>query len=333
MITRTHAVLSALLVVQCVVIAFVVAPWGRDAEGASAPLLPEIATEDPARLTIEAAGDARVVIERAATGYVLPAYGGYPADGERVRALLEVLRGAKARTPVATRARSHATLRVADDAFERRVTLGVAGGGAKAEGGQDLTLFVGTSPQYQVHNVRRAGDDRVFEARGLALWQLDTKADAWIEHSLVEVPYERVTKVALENARGRFSLEREGDGWTLRDTSGAALAVDATKAEALVRELSSIWVARPVGARDDAAHGLASPAARIALTLGPNAAVAGEEAAGAAVEERVILVGSALAGDEGLRHVALADGAVTAAASEGALTRALSATIDDVRAP
>lgn len=301
--TRTHRILLALLVVQVLLVVAVRAPWRETGGSVRRPLVPELADQTVTKLTIEGPADDSVVLERAGEGYALPELGGYPVDGARIDELLAALKGLAVRAPVVSRAKHHETLRVAEDAFERRVTLETSGG-AKA------VLYVGTSPQYQVQNVRREGEDDVFEVRGLSTWQVRADAQSWVARQVLEIPVERARRVTIANAQGSFVFEKVGDSWRgPADMDGEASAE-------LVRALATVWATRAIGARDDAAQGFATPAARVTFEVAGNAE-------SDPVTTTTLLVGAPVEGGEGERYVSREDWGFAAAVSEAAVLKAL----------
>lgn len=327
---RAHLVLAAVLVFQLVVIALLAAPWsGEQVADRGALLVPDLAAKTPDRIAIETGEGERVELARTDAGWTLPEVDGYPVDDKRVDELLDALEQVRVRRPVVSSARYHERLEVADGKFQKRLRVWAGGDEPIAD------LYFGTSPQYQVQHVRRAGEDAVYEARGLASWQLRTRADGWVDKHLVDVPVERVARVELTNASGSLALVRDGEqGWRL----DGGPAVDEDKADALVRQLASLWISRPVGRRDDAEHGFAEPAARWVLVVTPEDAgdedgsgdEGAGEAAGAKEPERItVLVGRE---DDGDRLVTREDFGYTAAVSPSSVEKALTASVSSLAA-
>ena len=133
-------------------------------------------------------------------------------------------------------------MKVTDDAHERRVRIW----GANDEPLADL--YLGTSPNYQVSHVRRAGEDAVFEARGLSAWDLRTDEASWVRKAFVDAPADAVLSVSVQNVHGRFTLERDTAAedepqWRLAD-GVTPRPLDDGKVDAFVQSIAGLPVDR-----------------------------------------------------------------------------------------
>jgi hypothetical protein len=130
------------------------------------------------------------------------------------------------------------------------------------------TLYVGTSPSYGVAHVRVKGQDQVYLATGLSSSDAAVRAASWIDTLYLSLEQEQVTRIALENANGRFEFVRDEAGtWSM-----AGLAADETlrssAVTSLVSRISSLRMVAPLGTEEEADYGLASPAATITVQAG-----------------------------------------------------------------
>lgn len=229
-------------------------------------LLIDAETVDAAgRIRISESDETSVVLAKDGEAWTLADFDGFPTDAELVDEMLDVLRSIEVRRPVVTRARYHAKLGVADDDYQRKVEIFDAGVEADAE--PSVTLYIGTSPAFRVSHVRLAGDDAVYEARGVEMWKFRTRPAQWIEKKLVDLRYDQVQTITLENDSGAFTLERSGEeGWrVVAPEARRDLVLDSPSVDSLVRGAVGLWITDPVGRRDDEAHGFAAPAAVVRL--------------------------------------------------------------------
>jgi hypothetical protein len=295
-VTRAHKLLAALLAVQVILLVIARGPWaGNRGRTESGPLLPELESVTAQKIEIEDADGKSVVLEREGQAWALETQGGYPADTSRVRQLLTDLAAARKGRPVVSSGRYHKALKVADGAFERRVRLWDG-----TDRSPRVELYVGTSPSYQASNVRRGGDDRVFEASGINAFDLSAAPDAWVDRNLVSVSSGDVTAIEVKNRGGRFALEKRDGVWKVTQPAArAGRTADSDKVMEFLRPLAPLSLESPVGAREPA-QGLDDPAAMVVLKTGGPVASAAE--ANPAAKVVTLLVGAEKA-DTGGRFV------------------------------
>jgi hypothetical protein len=288
--SRTQWVLGGILAVQ-VLLLIIAAPWSNEAGLESAhALLPELESFTPARLEIQETDDRSVTLERGDDGWVLADETGFPADGSKVEELLDNLEAIEVRRPVVTQSRYHDTFKVATDDYERRLRIW-----KDADEDPEVELFVGTSSNYRVSNVRVEGDDRVYEARDLGVYDLRTDPTSWIRRAFVDVPADDITRLVVSNGHGRFEIAREDDRWKVVEPAGASdRELDGAAVDALVRSIASLRLSEPAGAADSPAYGLDDPAATVEIA---------HRTAGETAEEVLeVRVGAEVEGEEGKRY-------------------------------
>ncbi|KAA6183328.1 DUF4340 domain-containing protein [Thiohalocapsa marina] len=210
--------------------------------------------EQIATIRIDAGeGDASVTLTRGEAGWVLPELGDFPASGTRIDQLLDSLAALRRPLPVATSAAARTRFRVADDDFERRLTL-------RGKDGDIRTLIVGDSPGFRRLFARLDGEDAIYDLR-LALFDLSAEADDWVSRDQLRLDRERITRVA-------------GPDWTLRrDEAGNWQLQDQVKppAEAVVGDLlttlSALSYRGVLGLEEQPAHGLETPLLTLDIEL------------------------------------------------------------------
>ena len=141
----------------------------------------------------------------------------YPASEATVDTVLGPLAEAQLTWPVADSREAAERFETADDNYQHRVAL-------VTDGGDEQHLYFGTSPAYRQVHVRR-GDQADVHAIALNSVDLNAKADAWLDRSLLQVDLEPVSSVTL----GDRSVQRQEDGWQLADDAGATLDQGAWK--------------------------------------------------------------------------------------------------------
>lgn len=266
--SRTQTILAAVLAVQLVLIVLVRAPWAdRNAPADAHPLLPELAELDVTRIEIGDPDDPAVTLTRGADGWSIAQLDGFPATGSKIEGAIESLRDLTVRRPVATNPRYHGTFEVADDDPQGRVRVWGDGDDPAAD------LLLGSSPNYRALDVRRAGDDDVYEVEGLSAYDLSDDPAAWAEKTLFDVPRDAVVGVRLTNAAGEIALERGEEGWRLTAPPElAGVEPDADALETFLGAVSSLRLAEPAGPVDPAAQGLDAPVAVLELRTGGGSA-------------------------------------------------------------
>lgn len=227
---------------------------------ASGPLLPALDPRSAARIVL-AAGDARVVIERATDGWALPDAFGHPARTERVEGLLDRLAGLSNRD----------LLSVAPDA---RADYGVGEGATSVEvfdaSGTSLGGVLqgapapGSAARPPGSFVRPLGAAEVYRAPRLP--PIPVQAAVWLDARLVAfeptlVRSLRARGPALGPGAGELALERQDvDRWS--DASGPV----ATRAvNALLERLRALFFDEVVAA--GTAPELEAPDLALVLTL------------------------------------------------------------------
>ena len=303
-----QTILTVALLAQVLLLVLLKGTFSGSVEaGTVRPFLPELDGLVAARLAIEDGEGGSVGLSLQGEGWTLDEADGYPVDGSKVDAMLEDLRGLKIRRPVVTSSRYHDQLKVGDDDHERRIRIW-----SDPAGEPEVDFLVGSSPNYRISDVRRQGEDEVYEVMGLSAWDIQADTVSWIEKKVVDVPADEVTGLKITNSNGVFELARQDGVWTVVDGAPGG-DLDQTAVDSLVRAYSSIFLAEPVG-KVDASHGLESPVAMVELIRGGPAAAAAVAADTdpAAGIESVEDVDDGLMVDDGLVEIADADPAADA---------------------
>ncbi len=174
------------------------------------PLL-AIASTDVQKLVIQGE-DSSAILEKSDSGWVLPELQGLPVNVSKVDEILEKLESAKTGWPVASSSSSHERLEVADDAFQRKISIGLESGGEKQ-------LLMGTSPGYRSIHARVEGEDDIYNVK-LAKFDFPDSHDDWLDRNLLEL--ENVNRIKANGVE----VEKVESEWQL---VGAPLNTDQTQ--------------------------------------------------------------------------------------------------------
>ena len=197
--------------------------------------------ESPASLTLNRSGDA----------WVIAGLGDFPADGGRVDQLLTRLAEIKRPLPVATSLEARTRHKVADDRFERRLTL-------KAGEQPVATLILGDSPGFRRTFARSAEDEAIYDL-DLPLFEVSQRQDDWLARDQLRIDRETIERVSAAD----WTLVKGEDGWRLEGSDGAP---DQAAVDDLLARISSLAYRGVLGTEDDPGYGQSEPS--LVLTLG-----------------------------------------------------------------
>ncbi len=251
---RHQRILIAVLAIQ--VVLTVVVFWPKSALSASEPLLSGLKASDIVGMTMTET-DGRTLELRQVTGeWVLPSADNYPVVGDKVTPVVDKLLAMDTGRLVARTASSHRRLQVSETDFVRRITLQTASGSRH-------TVYLGSSPTYNVSHVRVDGREETYLASGLSSWEFSAAPSAWINTSFVEFARDQLTEVQISNAKGTVVLTKDDLGlWSAQGLVGdqATDTIDL----ALMRS-SSVLMTKPLGRQLLPEYGLDQPALTVTL--------------------------------------------------------------------
>ena len=245
--------LGALLAVQLLA-AILLASGGRgslDPAALDQPLL-GVEPDQVTSLTIEGNDGERVRLRKSGDGWVLAGLGDFPADGAKVERLVEQLAGLKRPLPVATSPEALKRHQVADDRFERKVSLGA--------GDETLaTLILGDSPGFRRLFARPGGESAVYDI-DLALFDASERRDDWIARDALRVPKEQIEEISTPD----WTLVKGEEGWQLK---GSGTAPDQAAVDGLLSRLSGLGYRGVLGTEDKPEYNQAAPMLELTLRL------------------------------------------------------------------
>ncbi len=255
---RHQQILAGILVVQ--IILGVITFWPRSGSaGAAQPVFPDLKVEDIVTLTITDDKGAHIVLRRSGENWSLAEADDYPARASSITPILDKFTKLNTATLVARTESSHKALQVADDNFLRRIDIGM-------KDGTTHTFYLGSSPRYTATHFRVAGQAETYLTADLSAWEMNPAATSWIDTSYRSLDSAKVTEVTLQNANGTFRLVKSGEQWTLADLAGDESIAPGKTAD-IVNKAARITLQRPLGLKEEASYGLATPAATVTLTM------------------------------------------------------------------
>jgi hypothetical protein len=244
--------LAALLAVQ--LLAALLLDWGgRGTLNPAAADTPLLAFDPKAITALRIQGGGQdLVLSRGDTGWLVASLGDFPAEGAKVDALLDKLAGLKRPLPVATSRDALARHKVADDRFERKMTLEV-GDQAVA------TLLLGDSPGFKRQFVR-PGDESAIYDLDLPLFEVSNRTDDWLVRDQLRLDTDKVSSIAA----GDWTLTKGKDGWEL---AGSDAKPDAAAVTNLLNKLGSFGYRGVLGTVDQPEYDQAAPVLDLHLQL------------------------------------------------------------------
>jgi hypothetical protein len=256
---KANRLLGALLALQ-LLLAWWVFSVGDDlsAQPPSAALL----AFEPAQITsirIAGAPGEELVLDKSDAAWVLPTAWNAPADASQVEQFLQRLHGLQQGLPVAGTAGARQRFEVAEEKFQRHVTL-------LAAGEPVASVYFGTSPGLRKVHARNAGADRVY-AVSFAIYEAPDQADDWLDKALLRIGENELRAIEFDGLSLTRAAGEEASGsapWQLLGAdAGADLQQD--KATALAAAVARLQVRKVLGDADQPVYQQAAPRLRLRL--------------------------------------------------------------------
>ena len=253
-----NRILAVVLALQIVLVAVVFWPRPASSVAGGESLFVELEADQIVRLTISGADGNPILLAKSPDVWVLPEADDYIVQGSKINEFLGRIVELKADRLVTQTPASHKRLKVAEDAFERRIEFELADG-------TKHRLYLGTSPTYGVAHVRADGQDDVYLVSGLSASDAGVRASDWVDAVYFSVPVDQIVALTLEDKNGRLEFEKDDGGtWTLKD-----LAPDETLLEnnvkTLASRIASVQMLRPLGKTEQSGYGLQEPGAVVTI--------------------------------------------------------------------
>jgi hypothetical protein len=173
----------------------------------------------------------------------------------KVEDLLTKLGTIEKRIPVATSEAAIKRFKVAEDAYERRVTLEDADGVLG-------TIYLGDSPGFRRLFVRAEGEQAVYEA-DLALFDASEKADDWTQKTALRIAQDDIKRVEIAD----ILLTQEEGEWKLAGLAGNR-NLDQDAVSDLIRTLANLSYSGVLGRENNPEYGQDAPVLIYQMTSG-----------------------------------------------------------------
>lgn len=216
--------LIILLFVQLLLVVGIFA-WNQNQQSVpdAQPLL--LATDLEADKIVIRDANASVTLQKVNGLWQLPDLKQLPVDEQKLRDLLDKLKGTKLTWPVTTSATSHERFDVSEKKFQRHVEF--YKGDQKA-----VDLFLGTSPGFKKIHLRKQGDDSVYAVQ-LNSFEFATGNNDWLKKDLLAF------KDAQQITATDFSLRKNNHTWEFVNSSDK---VDSVKANELANAFANLQI-------------------------------------------------------------------------------------------
>ncbi|MFO0724586.1 MAG: DUF4340 domain-containing protein [Myxococcota bacterium] len=185
---------------------------------------------------------------------------GYPVDATKIDTLLKNVEKLKAGAPVVEKESFFKKLEVADDEYQRKVTL--------THDGKEISFFLGSSPGFKRVHLRKAGEKAVVSVEGLAVWDVGSRAQDWVERAYYKIPENDVWAVNLKNSKGALRIEKAPGGEWAVIGAKASEAPKKSAIDDLVRKVATVNLEEPVGKAEKPEYGLQNPTTVVELLTG-----------------------------------------------------------------
>ena len=248
---RHNQILVGVLVVQIILSLLVFWPKSSAAVE-SAPLFPDLESDDIVALTIADADGNSITLRQVTGNWVLPEADDYPAQADKITPVLERITGLTTGRLVTRTDASHKRLQVAPNDFVRRIEFETAGG-------EQHVLPLGSSPSYGATHFRVDRQSETYLAGDLSTWDMNATAASWVDTAYLNVPQTDITKLTLENANGVFVFTRDEEGNWAMDGLAEGETLAETKVTSAVRQASWFNMTAPLGKEELDAYGMDEP--------------------------------------------------------------------------
>ena len=263
-LNRLQQILIGLLIVQIALGTALL--WPRQAAAESVPLLGDVTLDSITGLVIADSTGTSLAFHKTAEGWVMPDNANYPAKESEITKTLEELLDTTTARLVTKTATSHKPLKVAEDAFERKLTI-------KTADGSTYEVLVGTLASTAANHVRLLPGDEVYLSSELAYYRIYTTLSSWADTAYVSAASTDVTSLSLENANGIFKFERIDEATWKMDGVPSDREFNQNNLTSLVSRFTSLRLEEPVALLKDARpeYGLDDPQCVVsAMTSGDN---------------------------------------------------------------
>ena len=203
--------------------------------------------------------DNSFTLEKAEKEWVLVDAEGYPLEQEKVAGFLAKVKKIRTSELIAESSNYFDRLKVADDEFERKITLKTAQ--------EEITFFIGSANGQDKCHFRLKGEQSVYLSEGLLPWDIYDVAAGWIYPRYFEAPEDDIWSVSLKTrGKTQFAINKNVAGaWTLPN---GQLVRNQKKLKAILAKASRVIIDQPIGKTRKPEYGFASPLHELTIRTG-----------------------------------------------------------------
>jgi hypothetical protein len=222
-----NLLLGAVLVVQLVLASTLI--WSEQDFAAAPAKGPLVAFDKDGidTIVIAADKDTSVTLSKGDDGWEVPARADFPASHGKVDKILTTLAGMKPRLPVATSDDARKRFHVADDSFQRRLSL-------KKGGDTVATVYFGDSAGPDRVFARLSGKDAIYEVN-FGVREAKTDPVFWLDTEYLARSLKDIKRIDMPDV----SIVRDGDSWKVASVPDGK-TTDVRKASAVVSRVSTL---------------------------------------------------------------------------------------------
>jgi hypothetical protein len=251
-----NRILTAMLVVQVALVAFIY--WPRATQsGAAEALLGEFELSEVSTLAISNNDGERVELSKSDGEWVIANADNYPADDSKVTPFIDKLKDIQSNRLVTQTDTSHGPLKVASSDFERLIEVGL-------QDGSTHNLYLGTSGGPSATHVRLNEQSEVYLTGALASWDANSAASGWIDTLYITLPPTATVGLNLQNANGALDFVKTGESWTMVGiTEGEGFNESAFTS--MLNQITRLNMQAPLGTTEEESYGMVPPHAMVTL--------------------------------------------------------------------
>lgn len=250
MLNRTNIALIVLLVVQIIIGAGLALTSDTGTVLSDEPLLENFTVGDVTELIIEDDLGKEVQLVRGDDGWILPSADDFPVNSTQVEDVLSRVGAFTTDRLIATNPTSHARLEVAQDEFQRKLTL--------VTPDDNHVVYLGTGGGVDTIHTRLEGNDNVYLTSGLNSWEVQPQISSWIDTTYLDIEQDNVTRLILTNASGTYEFERDETGWAYLGL-GEDEEFDSNRMSSLLRNATTVRMTQPLGLEAQDEYGMENP--------------------------------------------------------------------------
>ncbi|MBK9073040.1 MAG: DUF4340 domain-containing protein [Myxococcales bacterium] len=175
---------------------------------------------------------ATVALARRGDKWVMTSHDDHPVDLAKIEILIAALADAEASAPMTNDLTRHASLRVADNEYDRKLTI--------AMGGREQTLLIGLTTG-QTAAIRLLGKAEVYESTRITPWSVASAPSGWMHKTYAQFAPISLQAIELTNSSGTWRFDRASGDWRLLLGGGLVVApAGAVLDQELIRQLPNL---------------------------------------------------------------------------------------------